>query len=130
MRAAREQAQAILGLVEDFALGQDAPADADDGVGGEHQRGPDFVRASSATAAAMAAFSALSRCASARGDSLRSGVSSISAGMTASGSTPICASSARRRGEPEASTSAGADSRSRDEPHGRSVPSKGAYLKR
>ena len=39
MGAAGEQAEAIFGFVVDLAFGQDAPADADHGVGGERDRG-------------------------------------------------------------------------------------------
>jgi hypothetical protein len=38
MRPPRQQAQAGGGLVHKLGLGQDAPADRDHGVGGEHQR--------------------------------------------------------------------------------------------
>ena len=38
VRAAREQAEALGGLFHGLGLGQDAAADGDDGVGGEHQR--------------------------------------------------------------------------------------------
>ena len=131
MRAPREQAQAILGFVEDFAFGQDASADADHGVGGQDQRRAEVGPLERDRRDAIAAFSALRRCASARGDSLRRGVSSMSAGMTASGSTPICASSARRRGEPEASTRRGRVEVSLTRGASRrSVHRRGAYLKR
>ena len=38
MIAARQQAEAEIGLLHGLGLGQDAAADGNDGVGGEHQR--------------------------------------------------------------------------------------------
>src|SRR5271165_2490394 len=60
-----------------------------------------------ASAADASAFSAASLWTRRRGVSPRRGVSSIADGRTESGSTPIWASRARRRGEPDASTSRG-----------------------
>src|SRR5690606_41878512 len=54
---------------------------------------------------AFSAFSLERRLASERGCSLRSGVSSMSAGRTRSGSIPACCSNSIRRGEPDARTS-------------------------
>ena len=56
-------------------------------------------------ASARSALARDRRLASERGCSARSGVSSISAGTSRSGSMPACCSSSIRRGEAEASTS-------------------------
>src|SRR5579864_4315656 len=58
-------------------------------------------------ASAASALARASRVAQARGSSPRFGVSSMSAGRSASGSMPAWLMSASRRGEPEASTNFG-----------------------
>ena len=62
------------------------------------------------TPSARSAFSRERRRASALGRSPLRGDSSTSLGNSASGSTPICCSSAKRRGDAEASTSFGRQS--------------------
>src|SRR5579872_5513700 len=65
------------------------------------------TKAPASRAAAARAFSSASRTACAAGVSSACGVSSTAAGTTASGARSICASSAARRGDAEASTRRG-----------------------
>jgi hypothetical protein len=43
MITAREQAQALRGLIDQFGLGQDSPADRDDGIGCQHEAAAQVV---------------------------------------------------------------------------------------
>ncbi len=95
---AGQQGEAGADLVRVLRLGQDAAADGDDGVGGQDEA-PRLGGGGGLLARQAAGVGARR--------SSRRGVSSMSAGTTRSGTTPIWARSARRRGLAEARTSGG-----------------------
>jgi hypothetical protein len=99
MITAGEQPQALRRLVEQFRFRQDTAADGNDD--------PFSSSSSRSMASAASALLRASRVAQARGNSPRFGVSSISAGRSASGSMPAWLTSASRRGDPEAKTNFG-----------------------
>ena len=93
-----QQRQAATRVCLGLGLGQDAPA-------GRRPRCRRPVRSTSGAATA-AALARARRSACCRGSSSRNGVSSMSGAITRSGTMPICARSASRRGLAEARTSA------------------------
>ena len=87
MVAAGEQPQTLRRLVEQFRLRQDTAADGDDSVAARMNE-PFSSSSSRSMARAASALLRASRVAQARGNSPRFGVSSMSAGRSASGSMP------------------------------------------
>ncbi len=104
MLTSGEQAQAIRGLVGDLGLRQDSTPDRHNRIGRQKPSGRGGVLEVQRRLGRRELRPARRR-ASSRGGSALRGVSSISAGRRDAGSMPICCSSARRRGEAEASTS-------------------------
>ena len=87
MVAAGEQPQALRRLVEHLRLGQDAAADGDHGIGGEDERAFELLVGAHHRERRLGLLAREPR-GEARGSSPRFGVSSISAGSSASGSMP------------------------------------------
>jgi len=106
MIAPGEKPQALRRFVEQFRLRQDAAADGDNRIGGDDVGAFELLVDAHHGERSLGLQARQPRRASTR-QLARFGVSSMSAGRSASGSMPAWLMSDSRRGEPEASTSFG-----------------------